>query len=124
MSRQGLQRCPVSAGFNYLLRRGGWTHCSPGRPTGAVAASIGAPRTKEKASIAANAYRALQQDARIFVRIDLDTLPLDDARRALDKLVDRLQQLNRGSEIPSGRAWEKARRQLEAGSQTFKGDAG
>src|SRR5437588_8494618 len=32
---------------------------------GAVAASLGAPQTKEKAAIAATAYRALQQDTRI-----------------------------------------------------------
>src|SRR5262252_3921996 len=42
--------------------------------TGAVAASLNAPQTKEKASVAANAYRALQQDARIFLAIDLETL--------------------------------------------------
>jgi hypothetical protein len=39
--------------------------------TGAIAAAIGAPQTKEKASVAANSYRALQQDARIFLQIDL-----------------------------------------------------
>jgi hypothetical protein len=88
--------------------------------TGAVAASISAPKTKEKASIAANSYRALQQDVRIFLRIDLETMSEDDARQGLQELVDRLQQLNREAEIPSPRAWEKARKQVESGSQTYE----
>lgn len=90
--------------------------------TGAVAASIGAPKTKEKASIAANSYRALQQDARILLRIDLQRLSPEDARQALQKLVDRLQQLNREAEIPSPRAFEKARRQIESGAQTYESE--
>src|SRR6266851_382329 len=41
---------------------------------GAVATSIGAPKTKEKAAASAISHRALQQDARIFLRIDLPIL--------------------------------------------------
>lgn len=90
--------------------------------TGAIAASIGAPQTKEKASIAANSYRALQQDARIFLRIDLAELSDTDAREGLQKLVDRLQQLNRESVIPSTKAWRRAQKQIESGSQTYEAD--
>jgi hypothetical protein len=90
--------------------------------TGAVAASISAPKTKEKASIAANSYRALQQDVRIFLRIDLDTMSDRDARQELQELIDRQKQLNREAEIPSNRAWQKARRQIESGSQTYETD--
>jgi hypothetical protein len=89
---------------------------------GAVAASLNAPQTKEKASVAANAYRALQQDARIFLAIDLGTLDENAAREGLQRLVDRLQQLNRESVIPSSRAWRLAKGQLEAGSQTYESD--
>jgi len=87
---------------------------------GAVAASISAPKTKEKASVAANSYRALQQDVRIFLRIDLGTMSNEDARQKLQELVDRLQQLNREAEIPSNRAWERARKQIEGGSQKYE----
>lgn len=90
--------------------------------TAAIAASLGAPQTKEKASVAANAYRALQQDARIFLAIDLARLDETAAREGLQKLVDRLQQLNRESGIPSSRAWRLAKRQVEAGSQTYEAD--
>lgn len=87
---------------------------------GAVAASISAPKTKEKASVAANSYRALQQDVRIFLRIDLGTMSSEDARQKLQELVDRLQQLNREGEIPSKKAWERARAQIEGGSQKYE----
>ncbi len=62
---------------------------------GAVAASLGAPQTKEKASVSANALRGLQQDARIFVNIDIHTLEADEARDRLQQLVERQQQLTR-----------------------------
>ncbi len=90
--------------------------------TGAIAASLGAPQTKEKASVAANAYRALEQDARIFLAIDLARLDDSSAREGLQKLVDRLQKLNREAVIPSSRAWRIAKRQIEGGSQTYKAE--
>lgn len=89
---------------------------------GAISASIAARRTTEKAAVSANAYRALQQDTRVFLRIDLDTLSLDDARGVLQKLIDRLQELNRESEIPSPQAWKKAKEQIEGGSQTYESE--
>ncbi|MGH2460422.1 MAG: SLATT domain-containing protein [Chloroflexota bacterium] len=89
---------------------------------GAVAASISAPKTKEKASVAANSYRALQQDVRVFLRIDLGAMSSEDARQKLQELVDRLQQLNREAEIPSKKAWERARAQIEGGSQRYENE--
>jgi DNA-binding SARP family transcriptional activator len=90
--------------------------------TGAVAASIGAPQTKEKASGSATAYRALQQDARMFLTIDLGILPEDEARARLQELVERLQQLNRVAEVPSAGAWKRAKRSIEQGSQRYEVD--
>lgn len=86
---------------------------------GAVAASLGAPKTKEKASISANAYRTLQQDARIFVNVDLPRLDQGDARERLQSLVDRLQELNRDAEIPSPGAWSRAKRAIGGGAQRY-----
>jgi hypothetical protein len=87
---------------------------------GAIAATIAARQTTEKAGVSANSYRALQQDARIFLQIDLDDMPIEDARTSLQGFVDRLQQLNREAVIPSKRSWQKARKQIESGSQTFE----
>jgi len=89
---------------------------------GAISASIAARRTTEKATVSANSYRALQQDTRIFLRIDLDTFSVEDARDGLQKLIDRLQQLNRESEIPSPQAWKQAKEQIEGGSQTYESE--
>lgn len=89
---------------------------------GAVAASLGAPQTKEKASIAATAYRALQQDARIFLNIDLGKMSEEDARARLAELVERSQALSREAPIPSGLAWKKAKASIEAGTQKYEVD--
>jgi hypothetical protein len=90
---------------------------------GAIAATIAARQTTEKAGVSANSYRALQQDTRMFLQIDLGSMAIEDARRILQGLVDRQQQLNRESVIPSDKAWEKAKKQVGAGSQTYKADA-
>jgi uncharacterized protein YhaN len=89
---------------------------------GAISASIAARRTTEKAAVSANSYRALQQDTRMFLKIDLDSMALDEARDHLQKLVDRSQQLNREAEIPSDPAWQRAKKQIESGSQTYETD--
>lgn len=81
----------------------------------AIAASLGAPKTKERAAIAANSFRALQQDVRIFLKIDLPGLSDGDARERLQSLVDRLQELNKDAEIPSPKAWERAKKAIEEG---------
>lgn len=90
--------------------------------TGAVAASMGAPQTKEKASGSATAYRALQQDARIFLNIDLPNLPDDEAKTQLQQLVERLQGLNQSAEVPSAGAWRRAKRSIERGTQRYEAD--
>jgi len=91
--------------------------------TGAIAASIAARHTAEKATGSANLYRALQQDTRIFLQIDLDSLQAEEARKVLQALVERLQRLNRDAVIPSSRAWQRAKRQVEAGAQTYEADS-
>lgn len=91
---------------------------------GAVAASINAPQTKEKAGGSANAYRALQQDARVFREIDLPGMDDTEARGELGSLVARLQDLNQSAEIPSPRAWKRAKAQIDAGAQSYEVDEG
>jgi hypothetical protein len=89
---------------------------------GAVAASLNAPQTKERAAGAANAYKALQQNARVLKNIDLQTLTDEEARTQLQQLIDRQQELNATSEVPSSKAWKKARKQVESGSQAHEVD--
>jgi hypothetical protein len=89
---------------------------------GAIAATIAARQVTEKAGIAANSYRALEQDTRMFLQIDLESMAIVDARSGLQELVNRQQQLNREAVIPSEKAWHKAKKQVEGGSQTYKAD--
>jgi hypothetical protein len=90
--------------------------------TGSIAASLGAPKTKEKSAISANAYRALQQDVRMFLNLDLPSMQESDARERLQSLVDRIQELNKEADIPSAKAWGQAKANLDAGSQQFEAD--
>jgi len=87
---------------------------------GAVSASIAARQTTEKAAVAGNSYRALQQDTRMFLSIDIESMTIDDARSHLQELVDRQQQLNREAPLPSEKAWQQAKKQIEGGSQTYE----
>ncbi|MDB5162767.1 MAG: hypothetical protein JWN28_374 [Candidatus Saccharibacteria bacterium] len=89
---------------------------------GAVASSLGAPKTKTAAHAAANAYLALQQDARIFINVDVSKMSYDDARQALSSLVARQQELNTTAEIPSVSAWKKAKKSVESGFQEYEAD--
>jgi hypothetical protein len=89
---------------------------------GAIAATLAARQTTEKAGVAANALRALEQDARMFINLDLEALQIEDARTILQGLVDRQQQLSREAVIPSQRAWNKAKQQVEGGSQSYTAD--
>lgn len=89
-----------------------------------VSAALNAPQTKEKAAGSANAYRALQQDVRIFRTIDLESIERAEAKETLHTFVERLQDLNAQAEIPSDRAWKRAKRQVESGSQTYEVDDG
>jgi hypothetical protein len=90
---------------------------------GAIAATLAARQTTENAGMAANALRALQQDVRMFINIDLKALEIKEARSTLQGLVERQQQLSREAVIPSRRAWNKAKKQVEGGSQSYEADS-
>jgi len=89
---------------------------------GAVATSLGAPKTKTAAHAAGNAYLALQQDCRQFIEVDLDYVNIEDARKTLEKLTARHQELNANADIPSKRARKKAKENIDRGNQTYEVD--
>jgi hypothetical protein len=90
---------------------------------GAIATTLGAPKAKDRAHSTANALLALQQDARMFLNIDIDGMSVDDARDELKTLVARQQELNATAEIPSGRAWKRAKSNVERGTQAYETDS-
>jgi len=89
---------------------------------GAVATSLGAPKAKDRAYASATALLALQQDARIFINLDLNSLSDEEARDQLRTLVARQQELSATAEIPSGRAWKRGKQNIESGGQTYEAD--
>jgi hypothetical protein len=89
---------------------------------GAIATSLGAPKAKDRAHASANALLALQQDARIFMNIEMPLLSDEDAREQLRSLVTRQQELNATAEIPSRRAWRKSQKNIKDGRQNYEVD--
>jgi hypothetical protein len=89
---------------------------------GAVMTSLNLARRIEQAQTAANAYLALQQDARVFYEIDVSTMGFDEARAALGELIARQQEVNKSAPIPSKRAYKRAGRNIESGGQTYEVD--
>lgn len=90
--------------------------------TGAIATVLAAPKAKDRAHSTANALLALQQDARIFINIDLADMGIDDAREELRTLVARQQELNATAEIPSKRAWKRGKQNVTDGGQNYAAD--
>ena len=66
----------------------------------AIAVSIGARQVADKAAASAAGWRALRQDVRIFLDIDLDYVAVDRARDLLQKLTDKQQLLSRDAPVP------------------------
>lgn len=89
---------------------------------GAIIASVGPAKVAERASTAANSYRNLQQDVRIFMKVDLANMPHDEAREHLQTLVERQQELNKAAPVPSALARRMARKSISQGGQDYEVD--
>jgi hypothetical protein len=56
------------------------------------------------------------------LNLDLPGMQESDARERLQSLVDRHQELNKEADIPSEKAWQRAKANLDAGSQRYEAD--
>ncbi len=88
----------------------------------AIMTTLNLSRHKDEALVAANAYLAVQQDARVFCEIDLHKLDYEEARQALSELIARLQEVHKSAPLVSKRAYKKAKKNIEGGGQTYKID--
>ncbi len=88
----------------------------------AIMTTLNYSKKIDQTHASANAYLALQQDARIFVEIDLNTINAQAGREALSELVARQQEINKTAIIPSPRAYKKAQENIKKGGQTYKVD--
>lgn len=74
------------------------------------------------ASAAANVYLEVQTAARQQRRLDLPYRAASESRAALTELSARYNEQNRAADPVAGRAYRRARRNIEAGGQTFSQD--
>lgn len=80
-------------------------------------------RKIDQAHSSANSYLALQQDARIFIKVDLPVTNESEARELLAKLVARQQEINSTAPIPSEKARKRAKANIDGGGQTYAIDS-
>ena len=90
----------------------------------AIMTTLNLSRHKDEALVAANAYLAVQQDARQFYEIDLHKFAYDEARQTLNELTARAQEVNKSAPLVSKRAYKRAKKNIEDGGQTYEVDEG
>jgi hypothetical protein len=88
----------------------------------AVMTTLNAAQRAEQSRVAANAYLALQADARVLRSIDLPRLEADEQRRQLDELITRRNTINDASPIPAFFSYWLGRRNVEMGRQAYEVD--
>jgi uncharacterized membrane protein YhiD involved in acid resistance len=88
----------------------------------AILTTLNYSKKIDQAHASANAYLALQQDARIFIEVDSKAGAVDELRESLAKLVARQQEINSTAHIPSPKAREKAEKNINDGRQRYEVD--
>jgi hypothetical protein len=90
----------------------------------AVMTTLNAAQRAEQSHGAANAYLALQGDARILRTIDLPSLEHGEARQRLSELVERRNAINETAPVPAFLAYWFGKRNIEKGRQKYEVDKG
>jgi hypothetical protein len=88
----------------------------------AVMTTLDASQRSERSRLAANAYLALQSEARVLRTIDLFTYNDKKARERLQELVERRSAVNAATPVPSFLSYQLGRRNIVKGRQTYKVD--
>ena len=88
----------------------------------AVMTTLNAAQRAEQSGVAANAYLALQGDARVLRTIDLAALESAEARDRLDQLIQRRNAINGATPIPSLISYWLGRRNIAKGRQAYEVD--
>jgi hypothetical protein len=88
----------------------------------AVMTTINAAQRAEQSRVAANAYLALQGDARVLRTVDLPTLDAGAARERLAEMVERRNAVNDTAPVPSFIAYVLGRRNIKKGRQSYEAD--
>lgn len=88
----------------------------------AVMTTINAAQRAEQSRASANAYLALQGDARVLRTIDLPGLEHEEARQRLAEFIERRNSINETAPVPAFLAYLLGRRNIVRGRQTYEVD--
>jgi cell division protein FtsX len=88
----------------------------------AILTTLNYSKKIDQAHASANAYLALQQDARIFIEVDSKNNSTEELRELLAKLVARQQEINGTANITSPKARKKAEKNINDGRQSYEVD--
>lgn len=89
--------------------------------TAALHVTLRPDKRAERAQDAASRYKALQSAARRLA-IDIPTRDLSEVRAQLERLAKDADRINRDADPIPGIAYRRARRNIEAGGQTYQAD--
>lgn len=89
----------------------------------AVMTTLNAAQRSEQARVAANAYLALQGDARLLRTVDVPAASAAQARDRLAELVGRRNAINEAAPVPAFFAYRLGRRNIVKGRQAYEVDA-
>jgi hypothetical protein len=87
-----------------------------------VMTTLNAAQRAEQSRVSANAYLALQTDARVMRTVELPGLAAEDARRRLADIVARRNTINSTAPVPAFFSYHLGRRNIEKGRQTYEVD--
>lgn len=91
---------------------------------GGVLTVVNASQRTSQATTAANSYLQLETDLRQTSQVDLPWMPDADARKKLQELTSRADEINNAAEPPSNLAWYRARRNRSKGYYDHAADKG
>jgi hypothetical protein len=87
-----------------------------------VLTTVNADRRHSQAAAAANAYLEIQTAARQLHAVDLPRLDYDTARNRLAELTARRDEINKTADMPSHRAYHRAKANIEHDGQQYNVD--
>jgi hypothetical protein len=84
--------------------------------------TVNAAQRAEQSRASANAYLALQGDARVMRTVDVPTLNQDEARQRLAELIERRNAVNETAPVPAFLSYLLGRRNIQKGRQIYEVD--
>lgn len=89
---------------------------------GAITTTLNAGSRADRAHAAANAYLAVQTEARQVRELDAPTTSVEDVREQIAALTQRQQEINATADLPSRFSYRRGQRNLKDGQQTYEVD--